>query len=131
MATKTRTRKSKPETNGTPVLEEAKPYYQVQHDADREKNSDRKRKILEQVAKLQAEQQKDPHPVDDETLAEKIAYIRPIRDALFRWAEEQVGFGHIDLRCFSDGSAAIDMDVVEPGCRGLKIVLHFGLTLEG
>ncbi len=157
MATKTRNHKSKPETNGTPApapasratkvkalgeplvkcgdamrLEDelgamaTKPYYQVALEADREHNPERKRQILTMVDKLRAEQGGN-NEVSDEDLATKIAYIRPIRDALFRWAEEQVGFGHIDLNCFSDGSAAIRMS-----CRtgqGLYVVLN--LTIEG
>jgi hypothetical protein len=107
-----------------------RPAYVVENQANRELDPVRKRQILEMAAQLRAKQG-GPDEVHDEDLATKIAYIRPIRDALLRWAEEQAGFGHIDLNCFSDGSAAIAMEVCEPDNMGLRVVVQFNITVDG
>jgi hypothetical protein len=129
-ATKSRKPKSKPETNGTPAPEPVKKHWELESEANRERDPDRKRKILAMAAKLRAEQGAKEE-IEDEDLATKIAYIRPIRDALFRWAEDQAGFGHIELRCFQDGSAAIEIDVNDTEGSGLRVVLHCNITIDG
>ena len=110
--------------------ETTEPYYQVAHKADREDDPERKRRILEMAAKLRAEQGGNDD-VDDEDLAVKIAYIRPVRDSLLVWAELQPGFKHIQLNAFQDGSASLEMDVADRECSGARVVIRFNVTIEG
>jgi hypothetical protein len=102
----------------------------LQRDANRELDPDKKSRILRMVDKLRAEAElAGPDEILEEEQAERIAYIRPIRDSLLHWAEEQDEvFDYVELTCYQDGSACLDLHIRNRAEDGLKVRLNITLA---
>ncbi len=102
----------------------------LQLEANDELDPDRKRRILAMAEKFRVEASTPREDeIDDEEKAQRIAYIHPVRDAIFRWAEEQSNaYGLVQLDSHSDGSACIDLWLNTHGGSGLRVRINLTLA---